>query len=116
MYSEYASGSIAPLLICYLCAITSHGVKRVHIRSYYSELLKTSFSPNAGKFGKIADQNKSKYGLFLSSVSYKFRGQHFVSRIRTEYGEIRSICPYSVRMRENPGKIRTRIGPNTDFF
>ena len=24
--------------------------------------------------------------------------------------------PYSVRMRENPGKMRTRIYPNTDSF
>ena len=26
------------------------------------------------------------------------------------------ISPYSVRMRENPGKMRTRITPNTDSF
>ena len=26
------------------------------------------------------------------------------SRIQTEYEEIRSICPYSVRMRKNAGK------------
>ena len=38
------------------------------------------------------------------------------SRIWTEYGEIRSISPYSVRMRENAGKMRTRITPNTDTF
>ena len=38
------------------------------------------------------------------------------SRIRTEYGEIRSISPYPVRMRENAGKMRTRITPNTDSF
>ena len=29
---------------------------------------------------------------------------------------IRSISPYSVRMRENPGKMWTRISPNTDSF
>ena len=34
------------------------------------------------------------------------------SRIWTEYGEIRSISHYSVRMRE----IRTRKTPNTDTF
>ena len=40
------------------------------------------------------------------------------SRIRTEYGEIRrtSISPYSVQMRENAGKMRTRITLNTDTF
>ena len=35
-----------------------------------------------------------------------------ISRIRSEYGEIRRISLYSVRMRE----IRTRITPNTDTF
>ena len=38
------------------------------------------------------------------------------SRIRTEYGEILRISPYPVRMRENVGKMRTRITPNTDTF
>ena len=33
-------------------------------------------------------------------------------RIRTEYGEVRSISKYSVGM----GKIRTRVTPNTDTF
>ena len=31
------------------------------------------------------------------------------SRIRTEYGEIRSISPYSVRMRENTHQKKLRI-------
>ena len=30
-------------------------------------------------------------------------------RIPTEYGETQSISPYSVRMRKNTGKMRTRI-------
>ena len=38
------------------------------------------------------------------------------SRIRTEYGKILRISPYSVRMRQNAGKMRTRITPNTDTF
>ena len=36
------------------------------------------------------------------------------SLIRTEYEEI--CFPYSVRMRENAEKMRTRITPNTDTF
>ena len=36
----------------------------------------------------------------------------FFSRIRTEYEEIRSACPYSVRMRENADHKT----PNTDTF
>ena len=39
-----------------------------------------------------------------------------LSRVRTEYGEIRSICPNSVRMRENAEKMWTIITPNTDTF
>ena len=35
--------------------------------------------------------------------------------IRSEYGEI-SISPYSVRMRENVGKMWNRITPNMDTF
>ena len=37
------------------------------------------------------------------------------SRIRTEYGEMRSISPYS-RIQYEFGKIRTTITPNTDTF
>ena len=47
-----------------------------------------------------------------------YTGPHFpaFSCIRTAYGEIQSISPYSVQMWENPGKMRTRITPNTDTF
>ena len=47
-----------------------------------------------------------------------YSGPHFsrIFRIRTEYGEIRCISPYSVQMRENAGKMRTTITPNTDSF
>ena len=38
------------------------------------------------------------------------------SCFRIEYGEIRSISPYSVRMRGNAGKMRTRKTPNKDTF
>ena len=38
------------------------------------------------------------------------------SHIRTEYAEIRSISPYSIQMRENAGKMLTRITLNTDTF
>ena len=37
-------------------------------------------------------------------------------RIRTEFGEILRISLYSVPMRENAGKMRTRITPNKDTF
>ena len=44
-----------------------------------------------------------------------YSGPHF-SRIRTKYGEILRISPYSVRMRENAEKMWTRITLNTDIF
>ena len=46
-----------------------------------------------------------------------YSGPHF-SRIFSHLDWIQrdSISPYSVRMRENPGKMRTRITPNTDSF
>ena len=40
---------------------------------------------------------------------------HF-SRIFPQYREVRSISPHSVWMRENAGKMQTRITPNTDTF
>ena len=39
-----------------------------------------------------------------------------IFRIRTEYGEIRSISLYLVQIWENEGKMRTRITSNTDTF
>ena len=51
-------------------------------------------------------QKESVFGVILVHIFPAF------SRIRTEYGEI----PYSIRMRENAGKMRTRITPNTDSF
>ena len=46
---------------------------------------------------------------------WSYSGPHF-SCIRTEWGKIRSISSYSVRMRENAGKMRTRVTANTDTF
>ena len=52
----------------------------------------------------------SVFGIILFRIFTAF------SRIRTEFGELLRICPYSVRRLENAGKIRTRITPNTDAF
>ena len=52
----------------------------------------------------------SVFGIILVRIFPAF------SRIRSEYGEIRSISPYSLRMGKNVGKMRTRITPNTDTF
>ena len=52
----------------------------------------------------------SVFGVILVRIFPAF------SRIWTEYGEIPSISPYSVRILENAGKMRTRTTPNTDTF
>ena len=52
----------------------------------------------------------SVFGVILVRIFPAF------SRIRTEYGEILRIFLYSVQMRENAEKMRTRITPNTDTF
>ena len=53
--------------------------------------------------------------LHKKSPFRNYSGLHF-SRIFPHPDWIRSISPYSVRMRENPRKMRTRITPNTDSF
>ena len=60
--------------------------------------------------GESAKSNLSVFGVILVSIFLAF------SHIRTEYGEILRISPYSVRMRENAGKMQKRITPNTDTF
>ena len=55
---------------------------------------------------------------FAPAIENKFKDFRF-SRIRTEFGlntERYSISPYSVRMRENVGKMHSRITPNTETF
>ena len=60
---------------------------------------------------RIKNETEATYSpFFLSSNRIKR------INIRTEYGEIRSISPYSVRMCEIAGKMQTRITPNTDSF
>ena len=52
----------------------------------------------------------SVFGVILVRIFPAF------SRIRTEYEEILGISLHSVQMRENVGKMRTRITPNMDTF
>ena len=49
---------------------------------------------------------------YVKSVLYSELFRSAFSRIRAEYGEIRSISPYSDRMRENVDQNN----PNTDTF
>ena len=52
----------------------------------------------------------SVFGVILVGIFTVF------SHIRTQYGQIFRISPYSVQMPENAGKMRNRIAPNTDTF
>ena len=52
----------------------------------------------------------SLFGVILVGIFAAF------SCIRIEYGDIRCISLYSVRMRENVGKMWTRTTTNTDTF
>ena len=74
-------------------------------------------------------QNSTVITKCVSRSSYYKTVRHYVksvqiqnyfwsvfSHIRTEYGEILRMSPYSVRMRENLGRMQTRITPNTDTF
>ena len=67
--------------------------------------------PLISSFGDLASASHCVKSVRIRSYS----DPHF-SRIRTEYGEIIRISSYSVRMRENLGKMRTRINPNSDTF
>ena len=63
-------------------------------------------------YGKepFTEYKESVFGVILVRIFHAF------SRIRTENGEILRTSPYSVQMRENAGKMRTRITSNTDAF
>ena len=53
---------------------------------------------------------ESVFGVILVRIFHAF------SRIRTENRAILRTSPYSVQMRENEGKMRTRTTPNMDAF
>ena len=61
------------------------------------------------------ETQKGRYSL-LEKCQYSESFWSVFFRIRTEYGEILRISPYSVWMENTVGKIRARITPNTDTF
>ena len=71
------------------------------------------------KLAEVTRENPSQRRRSFHCVkSIRIRGYfgpHF-SRIWTEYGGIVRISLYPVRMREDAGKMQTRITPNTVFF
>ena len=81
--------------------------KRLHWQNFLSHIFSLSTFQNPISYVKYVQRNQmthtawkvSKYGVVWSVFS----------RIRTEYGEIQSISPYSVRMRENTDQKKLRI-------
>ena len=62
---------------------------------------------------KFRDQNQCEKAIKLSMREKYLYLELFcsvLSRIRTEYGEIRSISQYSVRMRENMDQNNSEYG------
>ena len=65
---------------------------------------------NISSFNLVPAKKVSVFGVILVPIFLTFTG------IWTEYGGIPRISPYSVQMRQNAGKMRTRRTPNTDTF
>ena len=61
-------------------------------------------------FNRLAGSRKRFYSTHcVKCVQIRSFFWTVFSRIRTEYGEIRSISPYSVQMRENTDQKKLRI-------
>ena len=75
----------------------------IPVKIYYLKLLRVLSNIYNGYFCENTLRKKCSYSELFWSV---------FSCIRTEYGKIRSVSPYSVWMREK----WTRITPNTDTF
>ena len=65
---------------------------------------------NISLFNLVPAKKVFVFGVILVPIFLTFIG------IWTEYGGILRISPYSVQMRQNAGKMRTRRTPNTDTF
>ena len=94
---------------------SDHGWQRLYnyqkLEFLNVELTLNSFIPQLqGSFnwsGSERRQSKSFVQIHVDKGTRK-KNKHSVKRVH--------ISLYSVRMRENPGKMRTRITPNTDSF
>ena len=73
------------------------------------------FKTSAITLRKKCPYSELFWSAFFPHSAWIWRDTKYI-RIRTLYGEIQSISLYSVRMRENARKIRTRITPNMDAF
>ena len=93
---------------CYL----EHCVKSVEIRSFFwsvfSRML-NSWEPNCSSY-TWSESCRLCYCIHcVKNVQKRSNFWSVFPRIRTEYGEILRICPYSVRMRKNTDQKLLRI-------
>ena len=65
---------------------------------------------NISSFNLVPAKKVFVFGVILVPIFLTF------TRIWTEYGGILRISPYSVQMRQNAGKMRTRRTQNTDTY
>ena len=65
---------------------------------------------NMSLFNLVPAKKVFVFGVILVPIFLTF------TRIWTEYGGILRISPYSVQMRQNAGKMRTRRTQNTDTY
>ena len=65
---------------------------------------------NISSFNLVPAKKVFVFGVNLVPIFLTF------TRIWTEYGGILRISPYSVQMRQNAGKMRTRKTQNTDTY
>ena len=71
--------------------------------------IRLSFKQNLRLNTGFPERYKTDRNHCVKSVQIRSFFWSVFSRIRTEYGEIRSISPYSVRMRENTDQKKFRI-------
>ena len=77
---------------------------------------KNHFWSESSRYHKtiFVQTRKKRYKKRKNSCDLSF--QYTVNNICVMRNLIRSISPYSIQMRKNAGKLRTRITPNTDYF
>ena len=84
--------------------------KKEGLQKKSSEKYKSGSKKMKEKKRQYALRKKSVFGVILVRIFSAFSG------IQTEYGEMQSISRHSVQMRENAGKMWTRITPDTNTF
>ena len=78
------------------------------LRKHYYDLIEWVFFLQ-DLYIQVSEWNNSNSAHCVKNVQIRSFFCSVFSRIQTEYGEIRSICPYSVRMWKNTDQKKLRI-------